>query len=87
MSLLFNLINKPWQWRIHLLNHRSERERQWELVDFWHGMAVVTCLACLREKRTLIDRICRECWLLTHLSRPLSPREQIRVNRVVELCS
>lgn len=85
--LFYDLINKPWAWRSALADHRARRERQWELVDFWHGMATVTCLGCLREKHSLVDRICRDCWRLAASSRVLSPREQIRVNRVLELCS
>ena len=87
--LLYNLLNKPWEWRTVLAEYRRRREAQWELVDFWAGIRLNTCRACLREKQPgqlKHDEVCEQCWdLLAKSEVSRSPREHIRVNRLLEV--
>ena len=84
-SLLFHLLNKPWEWRAVCTEYWRRRDAQWELVEYWRQMRVHTCRACLREMRKpTVTRICSDCWLLMSVPESdLTAREVIRRRRVM----
>jgi hypothetical protein len=88
MSLLYKAINKPWEWRSHLTEYRARRERQWELVDFFHGQVANSCRACLAQRHPGSlgsSRICGPCWRILEVPfENRTPRQHIRFNRMNE---
>lgn len=90
--MIYQLINKPWEWRRTLADRRAaqalRRQRNEEWVQFWRDMSHTTCRACLREKPHAHfhhSRICGACWSLLLIPvDKLTVRQSIRVNRMDE---